>query len=44
LKAISGIEEIYNASGNKEKLYTDIFDGTHEFSGRKAFDFFAKFL
>jgi hypothetical protein len=44
LKAVSAIEKIYNASGNKEYLYTDIFDGAHEFSGRIAFGFFEKFL
>lgn len=44
LEAISGIQEIYNSSGTIGHFDSDIFEGAHEFSGRKAFDFFNKYL
>jgi hypothetical protein len=44
LEAIADIEKIYKAASSKEHFYKDIFDGAHQFSGRKAFEFFDKYL
>ena len=43
-KAYSQIKKVYKVIGAPEALEVDEFDGGHQFSGRKAFDFFAKWL
>jgi len=44
LKGYEGVKKIYQAAGCADKLWPDVFPGPHAFSGRKAFDFFRKFL
>jgi fermentation-respiration switch protein FrsA (DUF1100 family) len=44
LKAYRRIEKAYEVIGEKEKVDVDLFPGPHEFSGRKAFDWFARWL
>jgi dienelactone hydrolase len=43
-EAYKHLRKIYSASGHPERLGVDIFDGGHEFSGRKAFDWFSQWL
>ena len=43
-QAITDLEKVYQAAGKQEHLYKDLFEGNYEFSGRKAFAFFDKFL
>ncbi|MCD6350597.1 MAG: alpha/beta fold hydrolase [Armatimonadetes bacterium] len=38
------IREVYEQIGAGERLEVDVFDGPHQFSGRKAFSFFARWL
>ncbi len=38
------LEKIYKSAGCEGKLYLDLFEGGHKFSGKKAFDFFKKNL
>ncbi len=38
------VEKIYAAAGVSEKLELDLFEGGHQWSGAKSFDFFAKHL
>ncbi|MBN1553778.1 MAG: prolyl oligopeptidase family serine peptidase [Phycisphaerae bacterium] len=38
------VEKIYAAAGAIDRLELDLFDGGHSWSGRKSFDFFAKYL
>jgi len=38
------VEKIYEAAGAREKLELDLFEGGHQWSGRKSFDFFKKHL
>ncbi len=38
------VAKIYTAAGASENLELDLFEGGHQFSGRKCFDFFAKHL
>ncbi len=38
------IAEAYARAGVGERFTADVFEGGHEFSGRKAFDWFAKYL
>lgn len=44
LRGFEGVRQIYEAAGAGEHLYCDIFPGGHSFSGKKAFDFFKKYL
>jgi len=44
LKAHNTIRKAYEVSGHPENLWIEVFPGEHRFSGRKAFDFFRKFL
>jgi dienelactone hydrolase len=43
-KAYAHLQRIYAAAGAPDALDIDIFEGGHRFSGRKTFDFFARFL
>ena len=38
------VEKIYAAAGARDRLELDLFEGGHQWSGRKSFDFFAKYL
>lgn len=38
------LEKVYAAAGTRDKLELDLFDGGHQWSGRKSFDFFKKHL
>ena len=38
------VEKIYAAAGTRDRLELDLFEGGHQWSGRKSFDFFAKYL
>jgi pimeloyl-ACP methyl ester carboxylesterase len=38
------VEKIYAAAGAGDRLELDLFEGGHEWSGRKSFDFFARYL
>lgn len=44
LKGFEGVREIYKAAGAEDRLWTDIFPGSHAFGGNKAFEFFKKYL
>jgi dienelactone hydrolase len=44
MKAYRRVKKAYKAAGVPEKCELDRFPGVHEFSGRKAFDFFEKWL
>lgn len=44
LKGYEGVKEIYDAAGAGDRLWADIHPGPHAFSGRKAFEFFKKYL
>ena len=44
LKGYEGVKKIYEAAGAGDKLYADIFPGSHAFAGNKAFEFFMKHL
>ena len=44
LKGYAGVRRIYRAAGAADRLWKDVFPGPHAFSGRKAFDFFRKYL
>ena len=44
LAGYAGVRRIYEAAGVADDLWTDVFPGPHGFSGRKAFDFFRKYL
>ena len=43
-KAHNILKKAYKAAGVEDKLWIEVFPGEHSFSGRKAFDFFKKFL
>ncbi len=43
-KAYRALKAIYRDQGVEKNLEQDIFEGGHEFTGRKAFKFFAKHL
>ena len=43
-KAYSQVKRAYKVMGAQDALQVDEFTGGHQFSGRKAFDFFAKSL
>lgn len=43
-QAFKALKQIYRDQGVEQNLEQDIFEGGHEFSGRKAFDFFDKHL
>lgn len=43
-RAFERLSEAYRAWGHPEHLAKDVFDGGHQFSGAKAFDFFDKWL
>ena len=43
-RAYKGLRRVYQAHGSVKDLEQDIFEGDHEFSGRKAFAFFDKHL
>ncbi len=38
------VKKAYKVAGAEDKLWVEIFPGEHSFSGRKAFDFFKKYL
>ncbi|MBO3803580.1 MAG: acetylxylan esterase [Candidatus Brockarchaeota archaeon] len=44
LKAHETVRRAYEVAGKPENLWVEVFPGEHGFSGRKAFDFFRKFL
>ncbi|MHC2182784.1 hypothetical protein [Paenibacillus sp. PvR148] len=44
IEAHERLRQIYRGACAEERLVFDIFEGAHEFSGRKAFDFFDKWL
>ena len=44
LKGYAGVRRIYKAAAAADRLWKDVFPGPHAFSGRKAFDFFRKYL
>ncbi|HNQ34953.1 MAG TPA: alpha/beta hydrolase family protein [bacterium] len=44
LEGYRGVERIYRAAEAAADLWTDIHPGPHAFSGRRAFDFFKKYL
>lgn len=44
MKAYNKVKACYKAAGVPERCDLDRFPGVHEFSGRKAFDFFDKWL
>lgn len=44
MKAYHRLRRIYAASGHPERLVADRFPGGHEFSGRKAFEWFDRWL
>jgi hypothetical protein len=43
-EAFRKIEKIYNLLEAKDKIDKDIFEGEHEISGAKAYDWFMKWL
>ena len=43
-RAYGALKGIYRDQRAEKHLQQDIFEGGHEFSGRKAFDFFGKHL
>jgi len=43
-KAHETVRKAYEVSGYPENLWIEVFPGEHSFSGRKAFNFFKKFL
>ncbi|MCS7180457.1 MAG: dienelactone hydrolase family protein, partial [bacterium] len=44
MKALKKIKKIYKFLKASQNLHIDIFKGAHQFSGRKAFIFFEKYL
>jgi dienelactone hydrolase len=44
LAAYRAVERVYRAAGVPEKIDVDVFPGGHAFSGRKAFDWFDRWL
>ncbi|MBI2440387.1 MAG: acetylxylan esterase [Lentisphaerae bacterium] len=44
LKGYEEVRRIYRAAGAQEHLWKDVFPGPHAFAGRKAFEFFRKYL
>ena len=44
MKCYREVEKIYAAAGASDKLELDLFEGGHQFSGAKAFNFFKKQL
>lgn len=44
LIAVRDVEAGYAAAGVPDRFDADVFDGVHEFSGRKAFDWFDRWL
>ena len=42
--AYDQVERLYRAIGYGDRIDCDIFEGTHAFSGRKAFDWFERWL
>jgi hypothetical protein len=42
--AAERVRRIYEAAGAAENLHMDVHPGRHAFSGRKAFDFFERYL
>jgi predicted dienelactone hydrolase len=44
IEAHNRVGEIYRAAGVPDRLEIDVFEGAHQFSGRKAFDFFDKWI
>lgn len=43
-EALRKLQRCYRVAGAPEALETDVFDGPHEFSGAKTWDFFARHL
>jgi len=44
LKAYSQLQKIYGLLGEENSLDIDVFDGDHQISGRKAYDWFDRWL
>ena len=44
MKAYRKVKRLYSTIGIPERCDADVFDGPHEFSGRKAFDWFGRWL
>jgi dienelactone hydrolase len=44
LAAHDQLGQIYRGAGVEDRLVIDVFEGAHQYSGRKAFDFFDKWL
>jgi acetyl esterase/lipase len=44
LRSHEGVKEIYKSAGVEDRLWFDIFPGSHAFGGKRAFEFFKKYL
>jgi hypothetical protein len=44
MRAAEHVKRGYAAAGVNDRFDTDVFEGVHEFSGRKAFDWFDRWL
>ncbi len=44
LRGYEGVKRIYAAAGVADRLWADVWPGPHAFGGRKAFEFFGKYL
>ena len=44
MSCFAEVEKIYTAAGIREKLELDLFEGGHQWSGRKTLNFFNKYL
>jgi hypothetical protein len=42
--ALERVRRIYEAAGAADQLHLDVHPGRHVFSGRKAFEFFERYL
>ena len=38
------VKKVYQTAGVGDRLWIDVFEGEHSFSGRKAFQFFEQYL
>lgn len=44
LQGYAGVQRIYQAAGNEERLWAEVHPGPHAFAGNKAFEFFRRYL
>ncbi|MFH0796276.1 MAG: alpha/beta hydrolase family protein [Candidatus Omnitrophota bacterium] len=44
LQGYQGVKNIYRSAGVEDRLWADIYPGPHAFAGKKAFEFFKKYL